>query len=67
MEARTMDQTFREHEGDDMFLWLDDELADDDHGQWIEPAATVRLTGDSAATEWTSRLRAFLSLPTITP
>ena len=69
MEACAIDQTFREHEGDDLILWLDDiDPTADDDAPWVEPAAMAGFTGQPhTSAQWTSRLRALLSLPTIAP
>ena len=68
MEAHSIDQAFREHEGDDLCLWLADDRAQDDDAPLLEPAAMAGFAGHpNASAQWTSRLRALLSLPTIAP
>jgi hypothetical protein len=69
MEARALDQAFREHEGDDLCLWLDcDDPTDEFDAPWLEPGSTIPFAGSTAASAaWSARLRALLSLPTIAP
>jgi hypothetical protein len=69
MEARALDQAFREHEGDDLCLWLDgSDPTDDMDAALIQPASVVGFAGQGpASSAWSARLRALLSLPTIAP
>ena len=69
MEARSLDQAFREHEGDDLSLWLaGSDPADDVDAALIETASSVGFAGQGpASSAWSARLRALLSLPTIAP
>ena len=69
MEARALDQAFREHEGDDLCLWLDGtDPTDGLDAACIETASIVGFAGHGpASSAWSARLRALLSLPTIAP
>jgi hypothetical protein len=69
MEARPLDQTFRDHEGDDLCLWLEgSDPTDDVDAALIQTASVVGFAAHvPASSAWSERLRALLSLPTIAP
>jgi hypothetical protein len=71
MDARALDQTFREHEGDDLCLWLDCTEPEDESdvmdAPWLEPGSVPFAGRPDASAAWSARLRALLSLPTIAP